>query len=200
MNRLSTNNGQHDETQRYALFVLPIWVLAGVADYVWHRRTSIATTSGTEESVTHALMIAEMGPAVLASLFLEMNAGVLALMVGSYVVHEATVSWDLYFTAGRRPIPAGEQHVHSYLQGLPFALASFAAFTHWDQLLALFGKGPKPPSFGIRFKKPILPLKYLVPLVLGAGALAAVPHAEELWRCWKAQKAGLTGRDTPTNC
>jgi hypothetical protein len=197
MNQASTNTGQQqNSTERYALFILPIWVLAGVADYAWHRRTSIETTSGTEESVSHALMIAEMGPAILAALFLEINAGVLAVMLGSYLVHEATVTWDLYFTTGRRPIPAGEQHVHGYLQVVPFSLASFAAFTHWEQFLSLFGKGPEPPRFGLRFKKPILPLKYLLPLVLGAGALAAVPHAEELWRCWKAQKAGLSGRDT----
>jgi hypothetical protein len=44
-----------DDTQRYTLLLLPIWVLAGVADYLWHRRTRIETTSGTEESLTHTL-------------------------------------------------------------------------------------------------------------------------------------------------
>ena len=83
--------GRPDLTQRYILFILPIWVLAGVADYFWHRRTRIATTSGTEESISHALMITEMAPAVLAALFLEINAGVLALITGAYLAHEATV-------------------------------------------------------------------------------------------------------------
>jgi hypothetical protein len=186
-----------DETQRYVLFLLPIWVLAGVADYLWHRRTRIETTSGTEESVTHALMITEMAPAVLAALFLEINAGVLALVLGSYVAHEATVAWDIYFTASRRAIPPGEQHTHSYLQGVPFCLASFIVFTHWDQFLALFGKGSGRPRFNISLKQPALRPAYLIPLVIGSGLLAAIPHAEELWRCWKAQRAGLTGRDTP---
>ncbi len=186
-----------DDTQRFTLFLLPIWVLAGVADYLWHRRTRIETTSGTEESLTHALMITEMGPAVLAALFLEINAGVLALIIASYVAHEATVAWDIYFTAGRRPIPAGEQHTHSYLQGVPFCLASFVTFTHWHQFLALLGKESQRPRFDIRFKKPALPLRYLLPFVFGSGLLAAAPHAEELWRCWKAGRAGLTGRDTP---
>lgn len=186
-----------DDTQRYMLFLLPIWVLAGVADYLWHRRTRIETTSGTEESLTHALMITEMGPAVLATMFLEINAGVVALILASYVAHEATVAWDIYFTASRRPIPPGEQHTHSYLQGVPFCLACFVTFTHWDQFRALFGKGSQQPRFGIHFKKPPLPLKYLLPFVLGSGLLTAVVHGEELWRCWKAQRAGLTGRDTP---
>lgn len=186
-----------DQTQRYALMLLPIWVLAGVADYLWHRRTRIETTSGVEESVTHALMITEMGPAVLASLLLEMNAGTLALILGSYLAHEATVAWDIYFTASRRPIPPGEQHTHSYLQGVPFCLASFVAFTNWPQFLALLGMGTEQPRFAIRLKKPALPLPYLIPIILGSGALAAIPHAEELWRCWKAQQQGLTGRDTP---
>jgi hypothetical protein len=186
-----------DDTQRYALLLLPIWVLAGVADYLWHRRTRIETTSGTKESLTHALMITEMGPAVLAALFLEINAGVLALIIASYAAHEATVAWDIYFTASRRPIPPGEQHTHSYLQGVPFCLASFVTFTHWDQFLTLLGKGSQRPRFGIHFTKPILPLRYLLPFVFGSGLVAAIPHAEELWRCWKAQQEGLTGRDTP---
>lgn len=186
-----------DQTQRYALMLLPIWVLIGVGDYLWHRRTRIETTSGTEESVTHALMIAEMGPALMAALFLEINAGVVALIASSYVLHEATSAWDIYFTDSRRPIPAGEQHIHSYLQGLPFCLASFVVFTHWNQFLALFGKGSEEPRFDIRLKRPALPLKILLPLVFGGGLMSALPHAEELWRCWKAQQAGLTGRDTP---
>lgn len=186
-----------DDTQRYTLLLLPIWVLAGVADYWWHRRTRIETTSGTEESLAHALMIAEMGPAVLAALFLEINAGVLAVIIASYLVHDATVAWDVYFTASRRPIPPGEQHTHSYLQGVPFSLASFVAFTHWDQFLALLGRGSQRPRFDIVFKKPALPMKYLLPFVFGSGLLTAMLHAEELWRCWKAQQAGFAGRDTP---
>ena len=189
--------GRPDETQRYVLFLLPIWVLAGVADYLWHHRTHIETTSGTEESITHALMITEMAPAVLAALFLEINAGVLALIIGSYVAHEATVAWDIYFTASRRPIPPGEQHTHSYLQGIPFCLASFVVFTHWDQVLSLFGKGSQQARFDINLKQPALPPRYLIPSLLGSGLLAAGSHAEELWRCLKAQRAGLTGRDTP---
>ena len=149
--------GRPDETQRYMLFILPIWVLAGVADYLWHRRTHIETTSGTEESITHALMIMEMAPAVLAALFLEINAGVLALIIGSYLAHEGTVAWDIYFTASRRPIPPGEQHTHSYLQGVPFCLASFVVFTHWDQFLSLFGKGSQQPRFDINLKQSALP-------------------------------------------
>jgi hypothetical protein len=186
-----------DDTHRFTLLLLPIWVIAGVADYLWHRHTRIETTSGTQESLTHVLMITEMGPAILAALFLEINAGVLALIIASYAAHEATVAWDIYFTASRRPIPPGEQHTHSYLQGVPFCLATFVTITHWDQFLALLGKGPERPRFGLHFTKPSLPLKYLLPFVFGAGLVSAIPHAEELWRCWKAEQAGLTGRDTP---
>ena len=142
-------------------------------------------------------MIAEMAPAVLASLFLEINAGGLPLIIGSYLTHEATVAWDIYFTASRRSIPPGEQHTHTYLQGVPFFLASFLVFTHWDQFLSLFGMGSQRRRFDINLKQPALPPNYLIPLLLGSGVLAAGSPAQELWRCWKAQRAGLTGRDTP---
>ena len=34
-------------------FIVPVWIGAGFLDYIWHRRTSIETTSGLEESLMH---------------------------------------------------------------------------------------------------------------------------------------------------
>jgi hypothetical protein len=47
---------------------------------LWHRQTKIETTSGAKESVMHLIMMAEAGIPILTGLFLEMNAGALALM------------------------------------------------------------------------------------------------------------------------
>jgi hypothetical protein len=58
-------------------FIVPVWIGAGFLDCIWHRRTRLETTNGIQESLMHSLMMAEAGPAVLAALFLEINAGVL---------------------------------------------------------------------------------------------------------------------------
>lgn len=186
-----------DAVQRAVLVMLPVWVFAGLADNLWHRRTHIHTTSGTEESITHALMIAEMGPAVAAALLLEINAGVLALVIACYLAHEATVAWDIFFTAGRRVIPPGEQQIHGYLQAVPSCLLTFLIFTHWDQFLALLSLGSSKARFELKFKQRALPLKYLIPLLVGSASITGAAHAEEIWRCLKASRMGLTGKDSP---
>lgn len=60
-----------DEITRAMLmyFVLPLWLVAGFADWLCHRATNIATTSGPKESVIHLLLFVEMAVPVLAALF-----------------------------------------------------------------------------------------------------------------------------------
>jgi len=59
---------------------VPLWSLAIFLCWLWHRQTKIETKSGTKESVMHLLMTAEAGAPILTGLFLEVNAGALALM------------------------------------------------------------------------------------------------------------------------
>jgi hypothetical protein len=177
-------------------FVIPIWIGAGFVDYIWHRRTRIETTSGVKESLTHTLMMVEAAPAVLAGVFLEINAGVLAWMIAFSIVHEATVLWDLSYTASRRAIPAGEQVTHTFLESPPFLVTAAAIATHWDQFQALLGRGGERPRFGIHLQRPPISLRTIV-LILGAlTVLGALPHADELRRCIEAERKGLLGRDT----
>ena len=58
-------------------FVLPLWLAAGFADYLCHRAAHIERTSGAKESLLHLLQFGEMAVAVLAAMFLEINALVL---------------------------------------------------------------------------------------------------------------------------
>ena len=51
--------------QYLLFFILPLWIAAGVTDYVLHRRTHIEDTSGTKESLLHALQLGEAGIPVL---------------------------------------------------------------------------------------------------------------------------------------
>ena len=176
-------------------FIIPIWVGAGFVDYLWHRRTKIETTSGIAESLSHTVMMIEAAPPVLAPLFLEINAGVLGWMIALSIAHEATVLWDLWFTAPRRAIPAGEQVTHTFLEAPPLMVAAAAIVTHWDQFLALLGRGRR--RHGLRLQRPVIPLSSILIVLAALGLLGALPHLDELRRCVGAKNAGLIGQDTP---
>ena len=69
-------------SERYLLyFTIPLWVVVGLLDYAAHRKTSIETTAGTKESLIHALMMTEAGLPMVLGLFLEINAGLILLMM-----------------------------------------------------------------------------------------------------------------------
>jgi hypothetical protein len=178
-------------------FVIPVWIGAGFLDYIWHRRTTIETTSGLKESLMHSLMMAEAAPPVLGGLFLEINAGVLAWMIGLSVLHELTVLWDLTYTAPRRAIPGGEQVTHTFLEAPPFIVTTAAIATHWEQFLALLGRGTERARFDIRLQRPPIPLAGVLAIFAALGLFGALPHADELRRCLKAEQKGLVGQDTP---
>jgi hypothetical protein len=178
-------------------FLLPLWIVPGLLDYVWHRRTKIESTSGLQESLTHSLMLGEVGIPLLGGLLLEINAGVIAMMIAGFLLHEATAVWDVAYTVKRRLILPKEQHTHSFLEVLPFCGLSFVICMHWEQFLALAGQGKEWPNFRIRLKRPSLSPGYLASMLAAIGLLLALPYGEELWRCWRAQTRGETGRDTP---
>ena len=74
-------------------FVLPVWLIAGFADWLCHRATDIETTTGLKETYIHILMFLEMGLPLLSALFLEVNAFVIAFMIVLFFCHEATAFW-----------------------------------------------------------------------------------------------------------
>src|SRR4051812_22729439 len=95
-------------------FVLPVWLLAGIADWLCHRATGIERTTGAKESLLHLLMFAEIGLPLLAAIFLEINAAILVAMIASCVAHHATAIWDVRYAASARAVLPIEQHVHSF--------------------------------------------------------------------------------------
>jgi hypothetical protein len=178
-------------------FVLPVWLASGFLDYIWHRRTKIETTTGPSESLLHTLMMVEGAPAVLGALFLEVNAGVIAIILTASVLHELTAIWDVASTAPQRTILPAEQHIHSFLEMVPFCVASAAVAMHWDQARALFGCGPDQPDYGLRFRRPAIPWQYMLAIMSAFVLFGGLPHLEELRRCFRAQQLALVGRDTP---
>jgi hypothetical protein len=185
-------------TRRYITYaIVPAWTISGLLDWIWHRQTKIETTSGTEESVTHLLMITEVGAPIILALFLEINAGVIALIAGGWVLHQLTVYWDLAYTVQRRVIPPREQMTHLFMQTVPFDILAMLACLHPEQFKALLGIGNEKPRFSLRLKRPGMPPSRAAALLGTVGLLVALPHVEELWRCWRAEQQGLKERDTP---
>jgi len=164
-------------------FILPLWIAAGISDYLLHRRTQIEYTSGTKESVLHLLQLSEAGLPVLLGLLLEINSLVILMMLVGLLAHEATAMWDVKYAITRRYVGPLEQHVHSFLELLPVMGVSFVTILYWDQFMALFGLGEEAARFDIQLKDPPLPLGYLLTLFSAILLCIVLPFAEECWRC-----------------
>jgi hypothetical protein len=195
--RVSARRDDQSMRRFIGYFVLPVWLAAGFLDYLMHRKTKIETTSGLSESLMHTLMMVEAGPAVFGALFLEINAGVIAMIVAASVVHEATAIWDVVYTSSRRTILPAESHIHSFLEMAPFCVASAAISMHWNQARALVGSGPEEPDYALRLRLPRIPAQYMLAILSAFVLVGGLPHAEELRRCLQAQRQRLVGRDSP---
>lgn len=118
--------------------VFPLWLLAGMADYLCHARTDIAHTSGIHESSLHLVQTVEIGLPVLVCLFMATNALTLSLMTAGVLAHTATSWRDVKFAAPLRRISPGEQYIHSFLNVLPWIALALVAVLHWPIVVALF--------------------------------------------------------------
>lgn len=182
-------------TQAFLLyFILPLWLLAGVADWLCHRVSHIESTAGAKETVIHLLMLVEMGVPVLAALLLEINALILLVMLVAFLLHEATAMWDVSYAVSRRKVTPLEQHVHSFLEMLPLMGLSFLGCLYWPQMLAMVGLGPEPADWGIRLKHDPLPAGYLIAMLGLIVVLEILPFFEEFWRGWRANNGHLVPR------
>lgn len=168
-------------------WVLPLWMLAGLADWVCHRSTRIETTSGWRESAFHWAMFLQMGTAALAVMFLEITAAVLLLGAVLFLLHELTTWLELRFTVGRREVRPVEQMIHSFMEIVPLAGLFLLLVLYVD------GRPSGPAAAGaweLRLKDDPLPAGYVAAALSGVVLLNVVPLAEEAWRCLRAR----TGR------
>jgi hypothetical protein len=170
-------------------FILPLWILAGLTDYLLHRRTYIEHTSGTKESLLHVLQLIEAGIPVVMGLLLDVNALVILLMLLALLAHEATALWDSSYALRHRYIGALEQHVHSFLEVMPLMAVSFVTLLYWDQFQALMGMGTEPARFQVQLKPDPLSPGYLTVVFSAVTLFVLLPYGEELWRCMKVSRA-----------
>jgi len=165
-------------------FFIPLWLFAGMGDWLCHRITRISETSGLKEALMHLLMLAEIGLPMLLGLFMEINALVIGIMILGFIIHEATVLWDLRYTAGKRNILPEEQIIHSFQELIPLILVTLVIFLHWDQFVALITLSGR-ADFGLEWKRNPLPPIYLGALLISAGLFVILPFMEETWRCYR---------------
>lgn len=178
-----------DATRRYLMYVLlPAWFAPGVADWWMHRRTRIESTSGTRESLIHLLMMAEIGVPILAALLLEINPLVLSVMAGAVVVHEATAWWDVQVAVDSdRPVRPAEQHLHSFLEVIPFMAFAGISCLHWRPVQALLRGDADRSAWQLRARQQPIPAHYIGAILGAIGAFIALPYGEELLRCLRSR-------------
>jgi hypothetical protein len=183
-------------TNNYLLyFLVPGWIIPGLADYLCHRKARIELTSGLREASLHFAMIVIVGVPILLGLLLDINALVILLMIVAYFVHLAMALWDVSYAVTKRTVTPIEQHIHSFLEVLPFMAISFVVCIYWNQFLALLGLGNETVDLGLRLKNPPLPASYLLTVVSAVLIFLGLPYTEEIWRCYrmaKRQKPELT--------
>lgn len=172
-------------------FILPLWLMAGFADWLCHRASHIAETSGWKESVIHLVMFVEMAIPVTAAMQFEINALVLWIMLICFLAHEVTAIWDVTFAHDKREITPIEQHVHSYLGVLPFMSLTLVVILNWNQFLSMWGLGPEPARYTLASKVPPLPWSYVLPVLAAVLVLEIIPYVEELIRGLRAKRSGV---------
>ncbi|RPF37551.1 diguanylate cyclase [Streptomyces sp. TLI_185] len=178
-----------DVTTRYLLYgLLPGWFVPGLADWVMHRRSRIEDTAGTKESLIHSLMMAEVGIPIALTLRYEVNPLLLTVQLGGAAVHEATALWDVRTAVkSDREVTPLEQHIHSFLESLPYGALSALMCLHADQVKALLrGGGGRADAWRLVPRRRPLSRGYLAGIAAAIGTCVVLPYGEELVRCVRA--------------
>lgn len=164
--------------------VLPLWIAAGLADYLCHRAARISENAGTPESLLHLAQFSLVGIPVTLALFLKPNAGFFLLAVIFILLHHLVAYIDVRYADGARKIPPREQMVHSFLEVLPIAALLLLAAAEWPQFLALVELGGEQPV--LQPQPRLISGSYTATVLAAALLLNVLPYLEELSRCLRA--------------
>jgi hypothetical protein len=164
---------------------LPVWMLAGLADWACHRAQRIEQSAGMKESLLHLLMIGELGGGVLAALWCEPTAALFLFLLLVCLAHELTLWWDLVYASAHRQIPLMEQWVHGVQMALPWVALMTLAIAHRDQVLAVFGAAEHAADWTWRRREPAVPLHISAVVLAAAAVIVVTPFVQELLRGWR---------------
>jgi hypothetical protein len=175
-NLQSVSRGKSRPRSFFLFVVLPSWLLPGLLDWYFHRRTQIEQpeNGGTVESLIHSSMFMEGGIPLLLGTFFEVNPLTVCLMTGAAALHELMAMVDVRWALrSNRRVTQWEQHVHSFLEVMPFVVIPFTVLLH----------PPATKKWKVIRRSSALTKRDLV-FVTGAVIVAgALPYGEELLRC-----------------
>lgn len=172
-----------DTVRRFLMYVLlPSWAVPALADYRYHKRARIEDTTGLAEARLHTAMMIETGVPVVAALTLRMTRTVFGGMLACAVAHALTSARDVRMAyASPREVCPGEQHVHAFLEVLPWTVIGTLGCLHWQQI-----RHPLPGARKLAEREPPLPRWYRLTAAAAAIAGVAGPYADEMSRCRRA--------------
>ena len=122
----------------------------------------------------------------LAIIF-RVNALLLALMLVCLAAHEVTTHYDLKLAMATRKVTAFEQQVHGLLEVLPLTAILLLMIQHWQQTLALFGRGTEQPDFSL-IPNPVPGLGLIIPFFGALIVLLLLPYLDEVLRGLRVEK------------
>ena len=170
-------------TRSFFLYVvLPAWLGPGLLDWYCHRRTHIEEpeNGGVPESLIHSVMFAEAGLPLLLSASFEMNPLIITLMSGAAVLHELTAMADVRTALkSKRRVSQWEQHVHSFLEIMPFWVVPLMVLLH----------EPTTKSWRFARRPSALAKRELFIVAVAVTAAGVLPYTEELFRCTRRRRS-----------
>jgi hypothetical protein len=162
---------------------LPLWGIAGFADWLCHRATNIESTSGLKESLMHSVMGIQVGIPIVLCLTFRVNVLILLLCLVAWCLHELIAHLDVHYASKKRKITIWEMHAHSYLATLPLYMLSIIAVINWPVVVDLV-------QFNWAGQMTLSPMEYehgftgYLPTYLMFMAVVCVfPYMEENLRC-----------------
>lgn len=176
------------------LFIfLPLWGIAGFADWCCHRATSIEATTGVKESLMHAVMGIQIAIPIILCLLFYVNVLILLICFVVWVLHEAVAHWDVRYAAPRRHISIWEMHAHSYLSTLPLFMLLMIVAINWPAFVDLVTLNWEGQFVLQRVEIPHGGEGYLALYLWFMAIVCVFPYGEELLRCLLVSRKAQSG-------
>lgn len=119
-------------------------------------------------------MFAQAGLPLLLAAGFEMNPLLVTLMTGAAVLHEGTAALDVRIALeSEREVSQFEQHVHSFLEVMPFWIVPLMVLLH----------EPTTKKWSLTRRSSALSRRDLALVASAVTFLGALPYGEELLRC-----------------